>query len=140
MLIHSKITSENFEKLGKSFNETESKLLYGVSRQLIINVLTKLERMDAKMAAQFLRDSGYKRARSRTLHSCDLIELSNLFEKILDNVKNDKSDQENQDQLINDFIELLPKEIKVFEENIESVIAEMERTGQEDKSSSNVLF
>lgn len=134
LIVPKKITQDNFYKLSNTFIQVENMLLYGVSRQLIINVLMKLEKMDAKMAAEFLRDSGYGRARSRTLHSCDLLELCTLLEKILDKTQNDKTDQQNQDELIASFVELLPKEVKNFEDNIESVIAEMERKGQENKN------
>ncbi|CAI2372964.1 unnamed protein product [Moneuplotes crassus] len=175
-----KISTENFEKLGKVFIEVENQLLYGVSRQLIINTLVKLDKMDTKLATKFLRDSGYKRARARTLHSCTLIELCELFEAILDKAENEevqgakteegkteegkipndasedskteyvmventkiedtRTPQEKQDDLVESFCKQLPQEIEVFEDNIESVIAEMERTGQEDKSTGGILF
>jgi len=117
------ITQKNYYKLAKVFLEVENQMLYGVSRQLIINVLNKMERMDSKMALKFLSDSGYTTTRGRALHSCDLLELCTLFETVLDKVKNDKSDQENQDELVNKFIDILPKEVQNFEDTIESVIA-----------------
>jgi hypothetical protein len=134
LYLPSKITLDNYEKLAKVFIEVDNQLLYGVSRQLILNVLNKMERMDSKIAKKFLLDSGYGRARARTLHSCDLIELCALLETVLEKVKNDKSYQQNQDELIDGFINLLPKEIQNFEDTIESVIKDMERKGQEVKS------
>lgn len=140
IIMPQKITPLNFEKIGRAFIEVENQLLYGVSRQLIINTLTKIEKMDTKLASKFLRDSGYKRARARTLHSCDLLELCTLLEDIVEKTKNEKSEQENQDELVENFVTQLPKEVKIFEDNIESVIKEMERKGHEDKSTGGVIF
>ena len=140
LIMPKKLTKENYFKLGNAFIQVDNMLLYGVSRQLIINTLTKMEKMDPKLASKFLKDSGYKRARARTLHSCDLLEMANLLETILERTKNDKTDQQNQDELIEAFITQLPKEVKTFEENIEDVIKEMEEKGQEDKSTGGLIF
>lgn len=122
-----KITPENYLKLSENFIQVDNSLSFGVSRQLIINVLTKLERMDNKIASKFLNDSGYSKARGRTMHTCELIELCQLLETVLDKVKNDKTDEQNQNELVEGFIDLLPKEIKNFQDNIDKVIAEMEK-------------
>lgn len=127
------ITEENYMKLGRVFIEVERQLLFGVSRQLIINVLMKMERMDTKMAATFLSDSGYSKARARTLHSCELYELCQLLESILKRIQNDKTDEQNQNELIDGFVDLLPKEVKNFEDNIEAVITEMEKKARDNR-------
>lgn len=126
-----RITPENYMKLSEAFIRVDNTLAFGVSRQLIINVLTKMERMDNKIASKFLSDSGYSKARGRTMHTCEIIELCQLLEIILDKVKNDKAYEQNQNELVEGFIDLLPKEIKNFEENIDKVIAEMEKNSYE---------
>ena len=126
-----KITPENYLKLSESFIKVENTLLFGVSRQLIINVLTKMERMDNKIASKFLSDSPYTRARGKTMHTCELLELCRLLEIVLEKIQNDKTPEQNQNELVNGFIDLLPKEVQNFEENIEKVIAEMEKNSYE---------
>ena len=126
-----KITPENYLKLSESFIKVENTLLFGVSRQLIINVLAKMERMDNKIASKFLSDSPYTRARGKTMHTCELLELCRLLEIVLEKIQNDKTPEQNQNELVNGFIDLLPKEVQNFEENIEKVIAEMEKNSYE---------
>jgi hypothetical protein len=63
--------------------KVDSELKNGFSRQLIINILNRMNVMDDKEQKEFLRASGYSTIRKQMLCSCNLKSLYELIESKL---------------------------------------------------------
>eukprot|EP00347_Sterkiella_histriomuscorum_P001424 403372090 len=117
------LSQESVDRLGAVFLEGEKKLKHGFSRQLIINILTKLGKLDDKEQKAFLAASGYRTMRKRILCSCNMREFLQLIES---KVTIDENSISNERQFVDDFISEYNEEIQDFDERVEMLIFEIE--------------
>ncbi|CDW85068.1 UNKNOWN [Stylonychia lemnae] len=118
-----KLTQESVNKLGACFLDGERRLKNGFSRQLIINILTALGKMDENQQKEFLSASGYRTMRKRILCSCNMKEFLELIES---KIVVDENGISNEAQLIDGFIHEYNEEIDDFEDRVEKLIKEIE--------------
>ena len=146
-----KLKKEEADNIGHAFVKVDSELANGFSRQLVINILNRMNVMDDKEQKEFLRSSEYTTIRKQMLCSCNLKTLYELIEsklpssgytikpaavkqgEIAPEVKQYGSDQE----FVADFLALLKDELVdvsdsnylnalKFEERVEKMIKLLE--------------